>query len=77
MAQTFSLLADVRDRFEYRHGNNSLFADDADPAAFLQQRTRLNIDNSSSNLKQFIAVQDVSVWLLLLQIWVALRYSGI
>lgn len=62
MAQTFSLSADVRDRFEYRHGFNNLFADNADPAAFVQQRTRLNMDYSSDNLKLFIAVQDVSVW---------------
>lgn len=36
----FSLTADVRSRFEYRHGFSTLFPDDADPAAFVNQRTK-------------------------------------
>ncbi len=41
-AQTFNIDADIRARFEYRHGYNNLFPDNADPAAFVNQRTRLN-----------------------------------
>ncbi|MBT2160848.1 alginate export family protein [Zobellia barbeyronii] len=61
-AQTLEVDADVRARFEYRHGFNNLFPNDADPAAFVNQRTRLNIGYSDEKLKLFIAVQDVSTW---------------
>jgi len=61
-AQTLTIDADLRARFEYRHGFNTLFPDDADPAAFVQQRTRLNIGYEAEKLELFIAVQDVSTW---------------
>ncbi|GAB2763133.1 alginate export family protein [Salinimicrobium soli] len=61
-AQVFEMDADVRARFEYRHGFNNLFPDNADPAAFVQQRTRLNLGYTAERLKLFIAVQDVSTW---------------
>lgn len=58
----FSLTADVRSRFEYRHGFSTLFPDDADPAAFVNQRTRLNLQYNNERLKLFMSVQDVSTW---------------
>lgn len=61
-AQTFKIDADLRARFEYRHGFNNLFPDNADAAAFVNQRTRLNIGYSAERLQLFIAVQDVSIW---------------
>ncbi len=61
-AQTLDIDADVRARFEYRHGFNNLFPDDVDPAAFIQQRTRLNIGYKAEKLQLFIALQDVSTW---------------
>lgn len=61
-AQTLEIDADVRARFEYRHGYNNLFPNDADPAAFVNQRTRLNIGYKAEKLQLFIAVQDVSIW---------------
>ncbi len=61
-AQTLNIDADVRPRFEYRHGFNNLFPDDADPAAFVTQRTRLNIGYKAEKLQLFIAIQDVSTW---------------
>jgi hypothetical protein len=61
-AQVFEMDADVRARFEYRHGFNNLFPDNAEPAAFVQQRTRLNLGYTAERLKLFIAVQDVSTW---------------
>ncbi|HET8838187.1 MAG TPA: alginate export family protein [Flavobacteriaceae bacterium] len=61
-AQILEIDADVRARFEYRHGYNTLFPDEADPAAFVNQRTRLNFGYYSENLQLFIALQDVSVW---------------
>lgn len=54
--------ADLRTRFEYRHGFNNLFPDDADPAAFVTQRSRLNIGYQQERLKLFVSVQDVSTW---------------
>ena len=54
--------ADLRARFEYRHGFNNLFPDDADPAAFVAQRSRLNIGYAAERLKLYISVQDVSTW---------------
>lgn len=61
-AQTLEVNADVRARFEYRHGYNNLFSNGADPAAFVNQRTRLNIGYKTQKLQLFIAVQDVSIW---------------
>ncbi|WP_109300957.1 alginate export family protein [Aquimarina sp. AU474] len=54
--------ADLRSRFEYLHGFNNLFPNDADPAAFVTQRSRLNIGFKQEKLKIFISVQDVSTW---------------
>lgn len=61
-SQTLEIDADVRARFEYRHGFNNLFPDNADPAAFVNQRTRLNIEYEAKKLQLFISVQDVSTW---------------
>ncbi|GAA4272841.1 alginate export family protein [Aquimarina gracilis] len=64
-ANIFSQLtvdADLRARFEYRHGFNNLFPDDADPAAFVTQRSRLNIGYQQERLKLFLSIQDVSTW---------------
>ncbi len=61
-AQTLSVGADLRARFEYRHGFNNLFPDNAEPAAFVNQRTRINIGYNTEKLQLFIAVQDVSIW---------------
>ncbi|EIJ40049.1 hypothetical protein [Galbibacter orientalis] len=62
LSQTVEVSADIRPRFEYRHGYSSLFPDDADPAAFVAQRSRLNIDYKSELLAVMISVQDVSTW---------------
>lgn len=61
-AQTLEVDADLRARFEYRHGFNNLFPDNAEPAAFVNQRTRLNIGYETEKLQLFVAVQDVSIW---------------
>ncbi|SHG55604.1 alginate export family protein [Winogradskyella jejuensis] len=61
-AQTLDIDADVRARFEYRHGFNNLFPDNTEPAAFVNQRTRLNIGYKAEKLQLFVALQDVSIW---------------
>ncbi len=54
--------AEVRPRFEYRHGFADLFPDDAEPAAFVSQRTRLKAGYSLDRLKFYLNIQDVRVW---------------
>ncbi len=61
-AQTVSMDADIRPRFEYRHGYGALLSDGADPAAFVTQRSRLNVNYFHSKLKIHLSVQDVSTW---------------
>ncbi|WP_438425882.1 alginate export family protein [Aquimarina macrocephali] len=54
--------AEVRPRFEYRHGFKTLFPDDADPATFVSQRTRLNAGYKMEKLNFYLSLQDVRVW---------------
>jgi hypothetical protein len=54
--------AELRPRFEYRHGFKSLFPDNTDPAAFVSQRTRLNTGYTNETLKLYLSLQDVRVW---------------
>ncbi|WP_400074781.1 alginate export family protein [Winogradskyella sp. R77965] len=58
----FKVDADIRPRFEYRHGFNNLFPDDAEPAAFVVQRSRLNFNYQMDKLTIMMSVQDVSTW---------------
>ncbi|MEM0517129.1 alginate export family protein [Aequorivita flava] len=58
----FTIDAELRPRFEYRHGYKTLFPDNTDPAAFVSQRTRLNFDFKSEKLHLFLSPQDVRVW---------------
>ncbi|MEH6406582.1 MAG: alginate export family protein [Leeuwenhoekiella sp.] len=61
-AQEFTANADIRSRFEYRHGFNNLFPDDGKPAAFVTQRSRINLIYGSEWLNAYISLQDVSTW---------------
>ena len=64
-ASSFSQIkvdADIRPRFEYRHGFNNLFPDNADPAAFVVQRSRLNLHYKMDKLTFMMSFQDVSTW---------------
>lgn len=54
--------AELRPRFEYRHGFKTLFPDDEDPAAFVSQRTRLNAGYTTEKLNFYLSLQDVRVW---------------
>ncbi len=54
--------AELRPRFEYRHGFGTLFPDNVDPAAFISQRTRLNTGYKSEYLDFYLSVQDIRVW---------------
>ncbi|MFV0539613.1 MAG: hypothetical protein ACK5MZ_00040 [Aestuariibaculum sp.] len=54
--------AELRPRFEYRHGYKSLFPDNAEPAAFVSQRTRLNTGFIKDKYSFYLSLQDVRVW---------------
>jgi len=54
--------AELRPRFEYRHGFKTLFPDNTDPAAFVSQRTRLNAGFKNEKLNFYLSLQDVRVW---------------
>jgi len=61
-AQEFILDADIRPRFEYRHGYGSLFPDDAKAGAFVTQRSRLNMGFKDDKLSLYFSMQEVSTW---------------
>ncbi|MDR7129818.1 hypothetical protein J2X69_002164 [Algoriphagus sp. 4150] len=61
-AQEFTLDADIRPRLEYRHGFGNLFPDNAKAAAFVTQRSRLNLGFKDEKLSLYFSVQDVSTW---------------
>lgn len=61
-AQEFTLDADIRPRFEYRHGFGGLFPNDAKAGAFVTQRSRLNMGFKDEKLSLYYSIQDVSTW---------------
>ena len=58
----FTVDAQLRPRFEYRHGYKTLFLDNTNPAAFVSQRTRLNFGYKTEKLHFYLSGQDVRVW---------------
>ncbi len=58
----FTVDAELRPRFEFRHGYKTLFPNDADPATFVSQRTRLNFGYKTEKLHFYLSPQDVRVW---------------
>jgi len=58
----FTLDAELRPRFELRHGYKTLYPNNVDPAAFVSQRTRLNFEFKTEKLHLYLSPQDVRVW---------------
>lgn len=58
----FTVDAQLRPRFEFRHGYKTLYPDNTDPAAFVSQRTRLNFGYKTEKLQIYLSPQDVRVW---------------
>jgi len=58
----FTVDAEFRPRFEYRHGYKTLFPDNTDPATFVSQRTRLNFSYKTEVLHIYLSPQDIRVW---------------
>ena len=61
-AQEFEISAELRPRFEYRHGFATLIPDNVDAAAFVSQRTRINVSYGTDKFKAFVAFQNIRVW---------------
>lgn len=60
--QNFDITAEVRPRFENKHGFGTLIENDVDGTNFVSQRTRLNFNFSNTKLKTRIILQNVRVW---------------
>lgn len=58
----FTLDAELRPRFEYRHGYKNPFPNNADPATFVSQRTRLNFGYKTEKFQLYVSTQDVRIW---------------
>lgn len=61
-AQQFDVSAELRPRFESKHGYKTLAATDSDAANFVSQRTRINFGFSNENLKAYVSMQNTSIW---------------
>jgi len=61
-AQEFEISAELRPRFEFRHGYKTLSDDSIDPAVFVSQRTRLNLGYKSEKINTYFSVQNLRVW---------------
>jgi hypothetical protein len=61
-AQQFDLSAELRPRFENKHGYGSLLSTNADGANFISQRSRLNFNFSQDKIKIGMSLQNVRVW---------------
>lgn len=61
-AQQLDISAELRPRYENKHGFKTLLETDADGANFVSQRTRLNFDFKQDNLIFKLSMQNVRVW---------------
>ncbi len=61
-AQQFDLSAEIRPRYENKHGYKTLIPTDADGSNFVSQRTRLNFGYENNKLKLYVSMQNVRVW---------------
>jgi hypothetical protein len=61
-AQEFEVSAEIRPRFEYRHGYKTLAVDSLKAATFVSQRTRLNFGYKTEKFNVYLSVQNVRVW---------------
>ncbi len=61
-AQDFGISAEIRPRYENKHGYKTLLATNADGANFISQRTRLNFDFKNESITMKLSLQNVRVW---------------
>lgn len=60
--ETFSVDANLRSRFEYRHGQGAIFQKEAKPASFVNQRMRLGTYYQKDGLALRVAGQQIFTW---------------
>ncbi len=61
-AQQFDMSAEVRPRYENKHGYKTLLPTDADGSNFVSQRTRLNFNFKHEKIRLGVSLQNVRVW---------------
>ncbi len=61
-AQQFDLSAEIRPRFENKHGYGTLLDTDVNGASFISQRSRLNFNFENEKLRVGVTLQNVRVW---------------
>jgi Alginate export len=61
-AQQFDLSAELRPRYENRHGFGTLLDTDEDGSNFVSQRTRLNFAFVNEKMRFKVVLQNVRVW---------------
>jgi len=62
IAQQFGISGELRPRFEARHGYKTLPLPTDEPATFISQRTRINLDYKSEKFNVYFSLQNVRVW---------------
>lgn len=62
IAQNVTIDGVFRPRFENRHGYKTIFAENAQSANFISQRSRLGLKFASDNFKVGFSIQNVGVW---------------
>jgi hypothetical protein len=58
----FEIDAELRPRYEYRHGYKTLFPNKTDAASFVSQRTRVGTKYSTEKLRLYVSIQNVRAW---------------
>ena len=61
-AQSFSISADLRARYELRNGYSTLRPDSTSIANFISQRARITFEYNSDKIKLKLSPQNVKVW---------------
>ena len=60
--ESFTVDIEIRPRFEFRNGFKAPISDDATPAAFTEQRSRIYLGYRATDLELKLTVQDVRIW---------------
>lgn len=62
IAQEFEAGLQIRPRLEFRNGFKTLLPENTDPAVFVSQRSRANLNYEQEFLKMRVSLQNVHIW---------------
>lgn len=62
IAQSLDLDLQIRPRLEHRNGYKTMLSGDQDPATFISQRSRVNLQFQEEKLRAKLSVQNIHVW---------------